>query len=93
VYQGVKSRAEARKLDREGNVQLAESGVRVAQYKDDRVDKLQRDVEGLILRERQRDRLALAHERWDYKAVDELHKRGITLPPPPPLFLDPATEV
>ena len=90
----LKGRSEARKLDRDGFVQLADSGVKIAVARAEEVEQaraevreLRTEVRGLLVRERQRDAQALEHQRWDYIMLDKLERQGIVVPPPPPLFL------
>lgn len=84
----LKGKAEARKLDRDGHAQLADSGVRVVESRNAEIDKLKEDVNGLIRRERARDRLAVQHERWDLDVVAKLERLGETVSVPPPLFVE-----
>lgn len=83
----VRGRAEAKKLDRDGFVQLADSGVKIAVARAEEVEKLRAQVRGLLDREYQRDQQALEHRRWDFDMIGRLDANGITVPPPPPLFL------
>lgn len=88
----VKGKAEAKKLDRDGFVQLADSGVKIAVARAEEVEALRSQVRGLLDREYRRDQQALEHRRWDFDMIEKLDDAGITVAPPPPLFLvDPKT--
>lgn len=51
-----------------------------------RKEQLKRN-EDQDIRNREQDRLLLAHSRWDHQVVSVANANGIPLEPPPPLFL------
>ncbi len=83
-----KGGAEGRALDAQGANAIVTSGVQVLTLRDTEIANIKADLQGLLTRERLRDRMALVHERWDLDVVDRLDDHGITVPPPPPLWLD-----
>lgn len=85
--------AENRKLDTDSATQIAAAGVQMGTDAVAELRELRSAVNGLVYRERQRDRMAARHERWDLDMVDRLERAvpGLMIPPAPPLYLDSQT--
>lgn len=88
-----KAPAETRKLDTDSATQIAAAGVQMGTDAVTQLRELRTEVNGLMDRERQRDRMAARHERWDLEMVDRLERAvpGLKIPVAPPLYLDSQT--
>lgn len=80
-------KAQARNLDTNSTTQLVDAGIRLGTEREQDVKDLAAAVKGLEQRERDRDRLAVAHERWDLDVTHKLAKVGIRVDDPPPIYL------
>jgi len=86
-----KGGSEARKIDMDSATALVDAGVRVATARTEELDQIKTDLAGVLRRERERNRLAVQHERWDLSIVDQVRKLGGDVTAPPPLFIDETT--
>jgi hypothetical protein len=86
-----KGGSEARKIDMDSATALVDAGVRVATARTDELEQIKDDLAGVLRRERERERLAVQHERWDLDVVDQLRRLGGAVTDPPPLFIDETT--
>lgn len=86
-----KGGSEARKIDMDSATALVDAGVRVATARTDELEEIKSDLAGVLRRERERNRLAVQHERWDLSIVDQVRQLGGIVTDPPPLFIDETT--
>lgn len=88
VFNLVKSRSEAGKTKIEGQVILVDSAAQFANAVRMRLEEVQARLDRMEAKEDVRDRLAIAHSRWDYDVMHHLRSAGIEVGEPPPLLPD-----
>jgi hypothetical protein len=84
----MKSRSEVRKLNADGTAVLLTASTAVGAELHDQLTEVWAQLRAMQAEQRAQGSLLRDHEKWDREVFNQLEKVGVTVSPPPPLYVE-----